>query len=190
MADNEEIKDEKASGETGKDQPDGDKKDEKELTPEQKQIAELTAKIDEIGKKAQSENDRLRTEKKTLEKRLEETEKEKMTAKEKAEFEQKKKDEELAAREREIEEKSIALIKRDVLDAAGLPVKLKDHISGSTEEQIKKSATVLKEYINELVTEGVEKRFKTPPPPPKDTTETKIATGNGSWKDELKSALT
>lgn len=189
MPDKEEMKDQNIdqAGDTQKeDQPD----EKKELTAEQKKIAELIERFDALEKKYQSDTDRLRTEKIKAEKKAEELAKEKMSEKEKAEFERQQKEKELLEREREIEAKTIAIIKRDVLDEVKLPIKLKDHVSGSSEEEIKKNALVLKEYINELVTAEVEARFKTvtpPPPKPKDS-GTKQADAT-DWRGEVKEIL-
>jgi hypothetical protein len=180
-------------GTDNQDQHDKKAEEKKELSPEQKSLAELTQKFEDFHKKYQSDTDRLRTEKKQAEDKVEELEKEKMTAKERSEFEAKKREDDIAKREDQIRSQQLELDKRDVLEELLMPIKLKGNITGATKDDLKKSASDLKSYIDELVTAEVDRRFKdVQPPAPKTKPGEKLPekkAESDDWRDELANAL-
>jgi flagellar biosynthesis GTPase FlhF len=128
----------------------------------------LRAELEQI-KKAQAGSDRAYQEaaKKAaaLEAEKEALIKEKMSEKEKAEYEFKRQREELEAQKREVSEATLRLLTMKVIAEKGIPAELADYVRGSNEEEIKNSADTLLKRFSDAVGKGVNDKLVGTTPP-------------------------
>lgn len=117
-----------------------------------------------IRKIAQAEADRVRTEKsqviRKLEEELELLKKEKMTEKQRLEYENKQRDELLTKREKELFDKENTITANTELATAGLDIAFSDFVKGSTLEQTKGNVAILKAKFAEALGKAVDDKLK------------------------------
>ena len=123
-------------------------------------VDELTAQLDAI-KKAQAGSDKAYQEaaKKlaALEADNERLQKEKMSEKEKAEYELAKQRAEIDAKAREVAEATSRLSKMKLMGEKGIAPEMADYIKGNTEEEILSSIDTLTKLVEKEVAKRVEK---------------------------------
>lgn len=117
-------------------------------------IEDLAAQLESI-KKAQAGSDKAYQEaaKKAAELAAEneKLKKEKMSEKERAEFELSKQKAELEQKAREVAEATLRLTKARLIGEAGLPLDVEKYIGGSSDEEIKNSLNDFTKYVDKLV---------------------------------------
>lgn len=117
-------------------------------------VEELAAQLESI-KKAQAGSDKAYQEaaKKAAELAAEneKLKKEKMSEKERAEFELSKQKAELEQKAREVAEATLRLTKARLIGEAGLPLDVEKYIGGSNDEEIKNSLNDFIKYVDKLV---------------------------------------
>lgn len=120
--------------------------------------------LEEVQKLIQSETDKVRTkyvnELKALESEKEALLKEKMSEKEKADFELQKKAKEIEERENLLNKQTLSLKKLNLLKDNTSLLDLEEFISGDNEDQLKENMQKLKTKFEVAVQKEVEKRFK------------------------------
>lgn len=128
----------------------------------------LRAELEQI-KKAQAGSDRAYQEaaKKAaaLEAEKEALIKERMTEKEKAEYEFKRQREELEAKSREVAEATLHLLKSKLMAEKGIKPAAMQFIAGTNETEILQSIDTFNKQIEEMVTERVNSKLISAPPP-------------------------
>lgn len=164
-----------------------------EATPETEKKTEIPLTMDEVKKMIQSENDKVRTEYskklKAVESERETLLKEKMTEKEKAEFELKRKMDEIADREKQLNVKDLQLKKMGMLKDNIELLDLSDFITGSNEEELSSNIKKLKKVFSSAVQAATEARLKdagrgeTPPD------ANKVQKPNMTLREELAEAV-
>jgi len=114
-------------------------------------------------KKSQSGVDKVYQEtvkaKLALELELEKIKKEKMSEKEKADYELMQKSQQLEVKSREVAEASLRFSKMQILSAKQVPAELFDYIGGANEEEISTNADTFLKRFNEAVGKGVEAKL-------------------------------
>lgn len=120
--------------------------------------------MEQIQKMIQSETDKVRTEYsqklKDAKAEADRLAKEKMTEEEKAEFERKRLQEELTAKEQALLERELNLQAIDLLTEAKMPLAFKDFVVGAGEEVTKAKVKTLKALWSEALENAVKERFK------------------------------
>lgn len=136
-------------------------------TPEtpQKQEGPAVSELEKvIEKAAQSAADRVRTEYsnklKEAQTEIEALRKEKMTAKELAEYEAKKLKDELEQKQRELTDRELKLLATAELEKVGLDVSLMDFAIGTDKDGTIGKIAKLKTVIDALVVKGVDSQLK------------------------------
>ena len=174
--------------------PDNDKPVEPTVQPEVTKgptIEELAAKLEQITR-AQSGSDKAYQEAakkaKELEAENEALKKEKMTEKERAEFELAKQRAEIEAKSREVAEATLRLAKVRLMGESGIPLEYADYISGNNDQEIANSIKTFNERIDKLVGERVNKKLITSEPPKAGTVAVKDEIPK-NWKESEKSLL-
>jgi hypothetical protein len=94
-----------------------------------------------------------------LELELEKIKKEKMSEKEKADYELMQKSQQLELKSREVAEASLRFSKMQILSAKQVPAELFDYIGGANEEEISTNADTFLKRFNEAVGKGVEAKL-------------------------------
>lgn len=91
--------------------------------------------------------------------------KEKMSEKERAEFEFAKKNAELEAKSREVAEATLRLSKMKLMGEKGVDMEYAEYIKGNSEEEIAQSIETFTKRLDKLVAERVEKKLGASPKP-------------------------
>lgn len=121
-------------------------------------IKSLTEQLESI-KRAQAGSDRAYQESvrkaKELEVELENLRKEKMTEKERSEYELKQREAALEAKDREVRQATLNLSKMRLMGEKGLPVDYAEYINGNSDEEIGKAIDAFSAKIDKLVAEKV-----------------------------------
>lgn len=128
--------------------------------PEKKPDFDPEAFKAEIEKRFKTEIDGLNRRNSLLEKKLEEAEKEKMSEKERAEYDLKKVREEADKARREAQEFQLERIRLARLYEAGLDEKAAAFVGGGTEEEIQQRVKTLTEFIEARASARVEAEVK------------------------------
>ena len=117
----------------------------------------------ESSKKSQAGVDKVYQEtmkaKLALELELEKIKKEKMSEKEKADYELMQKSQQLEIKSREVAEASLRFSKMQILSAKQVPAELFDYIGGANEEEISTNADTFLKRFNDAVGKGVEAKL-------------------------------
>lgn len=143
--------------------PEEQKAEEKKVVaaaPEKKPDFDPEAFKAEIEKRFKTEIDGLNRRNSLLEKKLEEAEKEKMSEKERAEYDLKKVREEADKARREAQEFQLERIRLARLYEAGLDEKAAAFVGGGTEEEIQQRVKTLTEFIEARASARVEAEVK------------------------------
>ena len=139
----------------------------KDQTPEV-DIKALAEQLEQI-KKAQAGSDKAYQEaaKKAAELAAEneKLKKEKMSEKERAEFEFAKQRSELEAKSREVAEATLRLSKMRLMGEKGIELDYADYITGNSEDEIAQSIDTFTKRLDKLVAERVEKKLSASPKP-------------------------
>jgi hypothetical protein len=137
-------------------------------TTEVPDIAKLAEQLEQI-KRAQAGSDKAYQEaaKKAseLSAENEKLKKEKMSDREKAEFEIAKKTAELEVRAREVAEATLRLSKVKMMGEKGIDLEYADYITGSTEQELAQSLDTFSKRLEKLVAARVETTLKGSPKP-------------------------
>lgn len=152
-----------------------------------------TPPVDDIDKKIQSAIDRatnkLGNENKELRKELEKLRKEKLTAEELKQLEDREREADLAKREAAIKEAENKLFAIKALKAAGLDdggedsLNLLELVKGSDEESIKNSVNALKAFVDKKVKAATEELFKKSGRSPQGGSGGKGGDSKNPWKE-------
>lgn len=131
----------------------------KDIKQEPSVITEETVK-----KLIQSETDKVRTkysqELKEKQDQIESLQKEKMTAAQLREYEQKQLTERLAAKEKELNDKEVSIHARDQLIAEGLDISFVDFVKADTKERTEDRIKLLKSKFNESLAKAIDDKLK------------------------------
>lgn len=131
-----------------------------ELLKDSDYKAEFNRRINEA---VQGERGRMQT---LADERVSEAEKlSKMTDLEKQEYQQKKKDAEIAERERNITRRELSAEAKNTLSDKGLPTSLAEILDYTDAESCKNSLKVVEDVFNKAVEAGVEEKLKGGKPP-------------------------
>jgi len=96
---------------------------------------------------------------KELESELEKLRKEKMSDKEKSEYEFARKNAELEAKSREVAEATLRLSKMKIMGERGIELEYSDYITGNSEEEIIASIDIFTKRLDKLVAKQVEQKL-------------------------------
>lgn len=155
-------------------------------------VEELMAQIDQL-RKTQSGIDRSYSEAakraKELEAENEKLKKEKMSEKERAEFEIAKQKAELEAKAREVADATLRLSKVRLMGENQIPLEYADYITGANDEEITNSIKTFNERIEKLVGDRVNKKLMSNEPPKAGAGEPKKQEIPKNWKAYEKNLL-
>lgn len=117
-----------------------------------------------VKKLIQSETDRVRTkysqDLKAAQEQIESLQKEKMTAAQVREYEQKQLTERLAAKEKELNDKEVGIHARDKLIEEGLDISFVDFVKAGDKEKTDERIKLLKLKFNESLAKAIEDKLK------------------------------
>jgi len=117
-----------------------------------------------VRKLIQSETDKVRTkysqELKEKQDTIESLQKEKMTAAQLREYEQKQLTERLAAKEKELNDKEVSIHARDKLVAEGLDISFVEFVKADTKEKTEERIKILKTKINDYLKTSMDDKLK------------------------------
>lgn len=136
------------------------------VTTEAKDIPQEPSALTEetVKKLIQSETDKVRTrysqDLKAAQDQIESLQKEKMTAAQLREYEQKQLTERLAAKEKELNEKEVSIHARDKLVAEGLDITFVDFVKADNKEKTEERIKLLKTKINEFLKLSMDDKLK------------------------------
>ena len=117
-----------------------------------------------------------------LEAENEKLKKEKMSEKEKADYELKQKEQQLEIKSREVAEASLRFSKMQILSAKAIPLEFAEYIGGNTEDEISTNADTFTKRFNEAVGKGVEAKLVGNKAPQSGTTTQSINYEGMSFK--------
>ena len=119
-----------------------------------------------------------------LEAENEKLKKERMTEKEKADYELKVKSEQLEIKSREVAEASLRFSKMQILSAKAIPLEFAEYIGGNSDEEISTNADTFTKRFNDAVGKGVEAKLAGSKSPQAGNTATKTINYEGmSFKE-------
>lgn len=131
-------------------------------------VKELAAQLEQI-KKAQAGSDKAYQEAKRKADELaaenEKLKKERMSEKERAEYEFARQKAELEAKSREVQEATLRLSKMKLMGEKGIDLEYADYINGNSESEIAQSIELFRKRFGKLVAEEVEKKLISTPKP-------------------------
>jgi hypothetical protein len=157
--------------------------DVKALAEQLEQIKKAQAGSDRAFQEASKRAVELATENEKLKK-------EKMSEKERAEFEFAKKNAELEAKSREVAEATLRLSKMKLMGEKGVSMEYADYITGNTDEEIARNIETFNKRLEKLVGERVEEKLKgTPKPKSGEPSGGKIDMSHMSLKELNKLAV-
>lgn len=117
-----------------------------------------------LDKLVQSAEDRIRTEyskkNKALLEEVAELKKAKMTSEQLKEYERKQLEDRLTQKEKELNDKEIAIKARDLLTAAGLDLTFVNFVKGGTVEETEKRVRDLKESFSKTIESTIEEKLR------------------------------